>query len=717
MKAWTDTKPHSPHTRADGGPRYVNRLATEQSPYLRQHANNPVNWFPWGPEALERAKKENKPIFLSVGYSTCHWCHVMARESFEDEKIAKYLNENFISIKVDREVRPDIDDLYMRAVRVLSGQGGWPMTVVLTPDQEPFFGGTYMPARDGDRGAQRGLLGVLRQLAGEYAKDRKAVVARAKETSSRIKKAVEPAPAGDVPQRAAVSRAAEALVARSDPEWGGFGSAPKFPRPAILDLLLEVSQTTTNEKLAREAQKAATSTLDKMYEGGLFDHVGGGFHRYATDRKWRVPHFEKMLYDGAQLAATYLEAYRITKSERYADVARATVEAMLRDMKSPEGGFFAASDAESETPQGKRAEGYFYTWTPEEVRAVLDEGEAEVITAYYGIDDAGDLDGRNVLFIERPAEEVAQALSLDFSNFQQILEEARRKLSKARARRKPPAVDRKILTAENGLAIAVLSDAALLLNEPRYLEAARRAAEQVFSQARDQTGQLFRTATGKQPAFAEDYAFLVYGLSRLFLASSDLRTLRAARSLQGHMDQHFWDEENGGYFRTSKVHDDLFARDKPTYDGEIPSANSIAALNHLFFANVLDSDDSTKRVEGILRAFSSDLASGTTSPLLLLALDRYLETPRQIIIVHPGSSGPAPGSEGAKMQAALARTPVAGAVTFVIQDEMAPVLAKELPILSGKRAAQATTAYVCERGRCSLPARDVATLEKQLDSL
>lgn len=711
-------EPHAAHQKADGSPKYVNRLILESSPYLLQHAHNPVNWFAWGPEALARAKEEGKPIFLSVGYSTCHWCHVMARESFEDEEIARYINQHFIPIKVDREVRPDIDDLYMRAVRMLSGQGGWPMTVVLTPDQRPFFGGTYLPARDGDRGAQKGLLSVLTDLASEYEKDREGVVQRARATSEKIKKAVEPSPPGDLPPEALVGRAANRMVKRLDPEHGGFGLAPKFPRPAALDLLLRHSRGDDTETSRNEARDAVMLTLDAMQAGGIFDHIGGGFHRYATDRKWEIPHFEKMLYDNAQLAELYLDAFVATGDRTYERTARQTLDYVLRELTADQGGFFSASDAESETPAGKREEGYYFTWTKRELSEVLDEGEAEVVSAYFGVDDEGELAGRSVLHVERPLEEIAGALSLAPTDFEQLLSRAKQKLLRARAKRKAPSIDDKILVSQNGLMIAALARGARVLGDERYLNAAEKAATEVVERGIDDKGRLLRVAgsgSKGQPAFLEDHAFLVRGLLELFVVSADMKYLKAAGKLQKRLDENFWDEEHGGYFHTAVDDPQLLVRTKPVYDGAEPSGNSVAAHNLLFLANLIDAPRYTKQAEELLRAFSTDLEEGTESPLLLSALSRYYDVPLQVILVHPGKEPPAAGSAGYEMEALVRHMYLPGAVVLILEDDQAKSLAKDIAILDGKRASSKTTAYVCQRGGCELPARDAPTLKQQLE--
>ena len=369
-----DYVPRTHHLHPDGSPKYTNRLIEQTSPYLLQHAHNPVNWYPWGAGAFARAKRQNRPIFLSVGYSTCHWCHVMERESFEDDEIARYLNENFVCIKVDREERPDVDAVYMTAVHLLHGSGGWPMTVVLTPDREPFFGATYIPPRDGVRGARKGLLSILRDLKSQYDSDPESIVSKAATISARIRAASQPRRPGNVPGPEALVSAARTYAQRYDPVHGGFGRAPKFPRPVSLQFLLRYHRR-TNDPLALEM---VTRTLEKMSLGGIYDHVGGGFHRYSTDARWLAPHFEKMLYDNGQLVVVYLDAYQITGNEAFAQTARETLDYVAREMIAPGGaGFFSATDADSPTPQGHDEEGWFFTWTPDELEQVLGKEQAE----------------------------------------------------------------------------------------------------------------------------------------------------------------------------------------------------------------------------------------------------------------------------------------------------------------------------------------------------
>ncbi len=502
-KKGAEYQPRTHHLLQDGSPQFTNRLILETSPYLIQHAHNPVNWQPWGDAAFERAKRENKPIFLSVGYSTCHWCHVMEKESFEDLEIARLINENFIAIKVDREERPDVDAIYMTAVRFLSGRGGWPMTIVMTPDKDPFFGGTYLPPRDGERGARKGLFTVLHELSAEYQKNSANLIAHAQETSRKVAAAVDPVRPGNIPDHAVLDAAARTYRAQFDEVWGGFGRAPKFPRPSSLDFLLRYQR---GARMRGEDDAGALtevlSTLRHMAAGGIFDHVGGGFHRYSTDRSWLVPHFEKMLYDNAQLVSVYLDAYQVTGEELFADVARRTLGYVLREMRDENGAFYSATDADSLGPSGHLEEGYFYTWTPSELDAALSDEQFALVTKTFGVSQRGNFEGRSIFYRE------PNFLSPFLTNeIGQVLEQ----LYRVRAARPQPATDRKVLTSWNGLMIHALARAGFVLGEGSFLSAAQQAADHLLDQAKNPAGGYFRTTRGnvsKQPGFLDDHSFL-----------------------------------------------------------------------------------------------------------------------------------------------------------------------------------------------------------------
>lgn len=704
-------EPRTHHLHRDGSPKYVNRLIFETSPYLLQHAHNPVNWYPWGEEAFERARREGKPVLVSIGYSTCHWCHVMERESFEDEEIAAYLNQHYVAIKVDREERPDVDDVYMKAVQMLTGRGGWPMTVVLTPDKDPFFGGTYFPARDGDRGAGKGFFTIMRELEAAYQADRGNIVARAQQLSQQIEAASASRRPGTIPGAESIEQVVRSARATFDADAGGFGHAPKFPRPVLLDLLLRYHRRSGDA----QALAMVTQTLDHMASGGIYDHIGGGFHRYATDRRWLVPHFEKMLYDNAQLASTYLGAYQVTGAERFAEVARETLHYVAREMTAPGGGFYSASDADSPTPSGHEEEGYFFTWTPAELTEVLGADRARIVSTYFAVSDAGNFEGRNILNRPRDEAEVAAELGIPVAELRQQISTARAELYSARSKRPPPHRDDKILTSWNGLMISAFARAALVLGDEAYAQRAVAAADFILEELRKPDGKLlrsFKDGRAKHGGYLDDYAFLTQALLDLFEATSDAKWLREAVALQGLLDQHFWDDRSGGYFMTSDDHERLLARDKPSYDGAEPSGNAVALSNLLRLAMLTSDEAYRKRAERGFAAFSRDLTEAPdASPRMLAALDSYLDRSLEVFIVEPSAE-----ANAEPLVSRFRRTYLPNAVfAMVSEGSELTALAQLVPALAGKQALEGrVTAYVCERGRCELPTSNPAEFARQL---
>ncbi|TMA37166.1 MAG: thioredoxin domain-containing protein, partial [Deltaproteobacteria bacterium] len=523
--------PHTRHLRPDGTPLYTNRLALESSPYLRQHAHNPVDWHPWGDEAFTAAKRLERPVLLSVGYSTCHWCHVMEEESFEDEEIARYLNENYVAIKVDREERPDVDSLYMTAVQAMSGSGGWPMTVWLTPERQPFYGGTYFPARDGERGVRTGFLTMLKTLKEAFDRQPLRVADAAADVAERVRQSAGPAAPSGVPGAAALHAAAREAGAHFDAANGGADRAPKFPSGLPLRFLLRYHRRTGDE----QAMRMATLTLEKMAAGGVHDQVGGGFHRYSTDARWLVPHFEKMLYDNALLALTYLDAYQATGREDFAGVVRDILGYVARDMTAPEGGFYGATDADSPDAEGRPEEGWFFTWTPAEIEAAVGAERAGFVTAYYGVTPAGNFHGRSILSTPRPLADVARELGLTPAEAESTLAESRRALLAARSRRPSPSRDEKVVAGWNGLMISAFARAALILGDGQYAGQAARAADFLLAR-RDREGRLPRAVKDGRagsPGYLEDYAFLAAGLLDLYETTGASRWLEAAIALDG----------------------------------------------------------------------------------------------------------------------------------------------------------------------------------------
>ncbi len=697
-------KPHTRHLNRDGSAKYTNRLILETSPYLVMHAHNPVDWYAWGEPAFAKAKREHKPIFLSIGYSTCHWCHVMAEESFEDEEIAGILNRDFVSIKVDREERPDLDAIYMTAVQRMTGSGGWPMTVFLLPDRRPFFGATYVPPRDGVRGAPVGLRTLLERLHRAYVEDPAQLSERASRLVAELELEVAP-DAGDMPGPSVIRAAVAALAASFDRTWGGFDGAPKFPGPAALELLLRYHRR-TGDALALEM---VTLTLDRMAAGGIYDQLGGGFHRYTVDAQWRVPHFEKMLYDNAQLVPIYLEAYQVTGRGELAQIARETLDYVLRELTSPDGGFYAATDADS-----AGSEGAYFVWSPSEIDRVVGAARGRIVRAYFDLTGRGTFEGgKSVLWRPAPLGDVAARLGLSSEVVRSTIDDARRALLEARAKRPAPLTDRKILVAWNGLMISALARAALVLDEPRYLAAARTAAGYLLARAHG-NGALRHSifdAVAAGDAFLDDYAFLEAGLLDLHEADPDVRWLREAISLQDELDRGFSDPRDGGYFFTASTQEALMVRAKPDHDDALPSGNSIAAANLMRLHELTSDDHYRVRAEASFRAFGLTLASAPSMlPAMLSALDFRLDQPKQIVIVSP------PGVEPTELLARVRKAFLPNRVVLrVVEGEPQRVLAAISPLVEHKVARQGKpTAYVCIGTSCEQPTSDPDVFARQL---
>ncbi len=642
-----------------------NRLAKETSPYLLQHRDNPVDWYPWGEEALARARELDRPILLSVGYSACHWCHVMERESFEDPATAAYMNEHFVSVKVDREERPDVDALYMEAVQAISGQGGWPMTVFCDPEGVPFYGGTYFPP-DESRGMPSFRM-VMEAVVDAFAGRREELRERAAETRARLGAigAIEPAAEG--PGTELLETALATLRSSADTERGGFGGAPKFPPASALELLLARGETEHVER-----------TLDAMMAGGIYDQLGGGFSRYSVDGAWVVPHFEKMLYDNALLARAYLHGWQATGHERYRRVCEQTLDWALREMRGPEGGFYSALDADSEGEEGR-----FYVWTPEQMRAVLGEG-AQVAIDFYGVGEAGNFEGRNVL---RRAGGAA-------SEEPEGLEAARGALFEARSERPRPGLDDKRLTAWNALMLAALAEAGAALGREDYLEAARRCAEFLLADLRDAQGRLLRTykdGAGRLNAYLEDHAFLLEALLTLYEASFEPRWYEQAEAVAATTIARFGDPARGGFFSTSDDHEQLIARRKEIGDHPIPSGNSAMALGLLRLAALSDNRAYERQAEGVLRLFAKAAPRQPDAfAHLLRALDFHLFPTKEVALIGDDLSELATlVRSGYRPHQVLAGGPEGGA---------APPLLSNRPALDGT-----PTAYVCERFACQAP--------------
>ncbi len=702
-----DYQPRTKHKIGDKA-KYVNRLIFESSPYLRQHAHNPVNWYPWGEEAFAAAKRTGRPVLLSVGYSTCHWCHVMEEESFEDEEIAKYLNENYVAIKVDRERRPDIDAIYMRAIRLLTKNGGWPMTVWLTPDRKPFFGGTYFPPR-ATKGRGLGFLEVLGRAKKAFDENPDDIADTADKLTRQIQAMGMTSAGGDLPTDAVLGSAIERYRRGFDHRYGGLRSRRnKFPSSLPIRVLLRYFRRTKDQTVL----DMAVLTLDRMRAGGMYDQAGGGFHRYSTDPAWLVPHFEKMLYDNARLAVVYLEAYQAAGAQRFADTARDILDYIEREMGDPGGGFYSATDADSLNSTGEREEGAFFVWTRAELDEALDD-DAELAAHYFGVVAGGNFEGKSILNTPRPLSEVAHSLGLSDAGARAKIASIRERLRVVRARRSAPGLDDKILAGWNGLTISAFARAARALSadRDRYLAVAKRAADFVVTNMRKE-GRLRRSyASGRAEleAYLEDYAFVIAGLIDLFEACSEVRYLELAIELDGVLAKHY-EDERGGFFRTADDSEKLLVREKPLEDGAIPSGNSVQALNLLRLYELTTQDSYLARAERLLRVFGDRLSrSPGSADELLLALDFFGATRREVVIV-------APGAERGPLDDVVSTTFVPNHV-FVraITGQGVDTLARRVPFVESKIAIEdKATAYVCERQQCELPTSDPKVLAKQL---
>ncbi len=692
-----ETPPLAPQSPA----KHTNRLANETSPYLLQHAHNPVDWYPWGPEALGKAKAEDKPIFLSIGYSACHWCHVMERESFENEDVAAVLNQHFVSIKVDREERPDLDEIYMAAVQAMTGSGGWPMTVFLTPELKPFYGGTYFPpdARFG----RPGFKTVLERLAEAWETRRDEVTDSATKLSAHISDILTATlgQSGSVSGEL-VTNAARDLAKSYDADDAGFGGAPKFPSAPSIQILLREHARTGEAGLLN----MATHTLDRMAQGGMYDQIGGGFARYSVDAQWLVPHFEKMLYDNAQLAEVYVEAWQVTGDPFYKRIAEETLDYVLRDLRDKRGGFHSSEDADSEGQEGK-----FYVWSYDEIAQVLGEEDAKFAVAWYNLSRGGNFDsheayhrGMNILHTPRPTAEVTAELGLSSEKFDEKRHEINQKLFDVRAKRVRPGLDDKVLTSWNALMITAFARAHQAFGEPRYLAAAQEAADFIL---RDMTrdGALLHThrdGDSRLPGYLDDYSFLIAALIDLYESDFNVRWLEEADRLAQRMLDHFWDDERAGFYFTSDDHTDLLVRTRASQDGATPSGASVAALALLRLSKYRDRPDYYDRAQAQLEAQYRYLAEVPRAFLkMLVAVDFFVYPPKELAIAGPMD---APGTQ------ALLRTIRGKFLPNKIVAWVDPAspdaakTAKAVPLLEGKTLQKGLpAAYVCENFACKQP--------------
>ena len=699
-------------SKLNKGERKPNRLIAEKSPYLLQHAFNPVDWYPWGSEAFDRARKENKPIFLSIGYSTCHWCHVMEKESFEDPDIARMMNEAFICIKVDREERPDIDSIYMTVCQMMTGSGGWPLTIIMTPDKKPFFAATYIPKQS--RWGRPGMMELIPRIKELWKSNKDEVMSSAEQITQHLRQtAIHPE--GEPLGESALEMAYRRLSRIFDERYGGFGSAPKFPTPHNLTFLLRYWKRTGEQKALRMVEK----TLQSMRLGGIYDHVGFGFHRYSTDSRWLVPHFEKMLYDQALLVMAYTEAYQATGKEEYRHTVREILDYVVRDMTAPEGGFYSAEDAESEGEEGK-----FYLWTEEEIRQLLPGEESDLLIRIFNIEKDGNFaeettgrrTGSNILYLRKSLHETASDMKISPEELERNFQSARQKLFAARRKRVHPHKDDKILTDWNGLMMAALARASGALDEPQYAEAARRTADFILTRMRDSKGRLYhryRDGETAIPAFLDDYAFLAWGLIELYEATFEIAYLRTALDLNTSMLRHFWDERSGGLYSTADDSESLLVRQKEIYNGAMPSGNSAAMLNLLRLARMTANSELEEKAAQIGRVFSSSVLQSPASHTQLMAALDFAVGPTYEVVI----AGNSQADDTTHMLRALRKEFIPNKVVLLRPTEVElpeiARLAEFTKYLSSKEGK--ATAYVCQNYSCKLPTTDIGKMLELLD--
>jgi uncharacterized protein len=664
-----------------------NRLARETSPYLLQHAHNPVDWYPWGVEAFARARAENRPVLLSIGYSACHWCHVMERESFENPDIAALMNERFVNVKVDREERPDVDDVYMRAVQLMVGRGGWPLTVFLTPEGRPFHGGTYFPPVD--RHGMPGFPRVLQAISRAFHEQPEDVAKAVGQLVAGVQRAEESAGDDVTLDPSLPRRAADALVRHVDTLHGGLGGAPKFPHTRAFQLLLRQWRATGRPELL----DAVTLTARRMAEGGIYDQVGGGFHRYSVDVRWLVPHFEKMLYDNAEIPRLYVELFQATGDAAHRRVVVETLDYLLREMRHEGGGFYSATDADSEGEEGK-----YFVWTPADVAGVVDAADVALVCRYWDITDEGNFEGKNIAHVTVTVDQVAKLFGRSPGEASAVIEEARRRLFAVRSRRVPPGRDDKILTSWNALLIGTLAEAGRVLDEPRYVEAAAAAADFLWSHVR-RDGRLLHgwaKGTAKQDAFLDDHAFLAAALLDLYETTADVRHLARAQELACALEARFHDDAGGGYFFTPHDGETLIVRTKSGADGSIPSGNAVAAVTLLRLHALTGEERLRTRAEEILRLYHSAAVEnpfGFTT--WLEALERWAEGSTEVIIVGPRD---APDTQALWRATAARWIPHRTLVRVEPNAPGVPAVARGRAAVAGR-----ATAYVCRNFTCSRP--------------
>ena len=693
--------------------RKANRLINEKSPYLLQHAYNPVNWYPWGKEAFEKARKENKPIFLSIGYSTCHWCHVMEHESFEDSTVAGLMNKYFVSIKVDKEERPDIDNIYMTVAQVLTGSGGWPLTIIMTPDKKPFFAGTYFPKES--RFGKPGLLDILQQIENAWEKDHDKILSSANKIIDAVKQASINGSEGSEITLSTLKISEKDFENKFDKIYGGFGNAPKFPSPHNLLFLLRQYNRDRNPATL----KMVTITLDKMKEGGIYDHIGFGFHRYSTDKKWLVPHFEKMIYDQAMLAMAYTETYQLTRDEKYKKTAEGIFTYVLRDMTSKEGGFFTAEDADSDGEEGK-----FYLWSYSELRKLLSPADFKIFIKTFNVEKEGNFvdqikgskDGNNILHRTKSYSELAKEFNISEKELIEKLGVLRKQLFAKREKRIHPFKDDKILSDWNGLMIAALAQAGSVYDNSIYTAAAEKSMHFILNKLSKKDGSLFhryRNGEAKINAHLDDYAFLTWGLLNLYETTFKTGYLKKAIEYNNFLIKHFLDKKNGGFYFTSNNSPELFTRQKEIYDGAIPSGNSIEMMNLIMLSRITGDTKLADMASQLEKVFSKNVERYPMGySQLLSGVDFAIGPSFEIVIV-----GDRNNDATKKMLNEINKKYIPNKVVLLKSNakgtngisEIAP-FTKEQKMLNGK-----TTVYICRNYVCNLPTTNPLKLEKQLN--
>ncbi len=691
----------------------ANRLINEKSPYLLQHAYNPVDWYPWSKEAFEKANKEGKPIFLSIGYSTCHWCHVMEKESFEDSTVAELLNKYYVSIKVDREERPDIDNIYMTVAQVLTGSGGWPLTIIMTPDKKPFFAGTYFPKEN--RFGKPGLIDILTQIAAVWEKDNDKILSSANKIIDAVKQTTNTFDTGKEISLDLINKSVQNFTDNFDEEFGGFGNSPKFPSPHNLLFLLR--QYKSNQKSS--ILNMVTKTLDKMEEGGIYDQIGYGFHRYSTDKKWLVPHFEKMIYDQAMLAMAYTEAYQLTQNNRYKETADGIFKYVLRDMTSTQGGFYTAEDADSDGEEGK-----FYFWSYSELQKLLSPEDFNIFIKTFKVEKSGNFvdqvkgekDGNNILHREKPYDTLAKEFNISTVTLLKKLDTIREELFLIREKRIHPFKDDKILTDWNGLMIAALAQAGVVFENKNYIKSAEKSIKFIFNNLLKKDGTLyhrFRNGEVKIDAHLDDYSFIIWGLLNLYESTFKTDYLKHAIGFNEILIKHFWDDKNGGFFFTSDKSTDLFTRQKEIYDGAIPSGNSVAMMNLVRLSRITGDTKLADMASKLSKAFSK---SSERYPMgysqFLSAVDFAIRPSFEIVIV-----GKEDNPLTKEMLKEINSIYIPNKVVLLKSKGMetkgitsiAP-FTKEQEMIN-----EQTTVYVCRNFVCNLPTSDPKKVVKQLN--